>query len=83
MDLFHKSTRARAFQSFRCQLVVLACCDGSRTWRHGEREMGRAVHNRLGWKLDHRAIVGSNWGSKNRYPSEYLPLLVLLTLGLG
>ena len=32
--------------------------------------MGRTVHDRLGWELDHCAIVGFDWGCENRYTGK-------------
>lgn len=80
MDLLHESARARAFQSFRSQLVVLACCYWSGTWRYSEREMGRTIHNCLGWEPDCCATLGSNWGRTNRYPSKLHARRLLISL---
>ena len=61
--------------------MVLACCDGPRAWRYGEREVGRTIHNRLGWQLDHCATLGSDWGCQNRYTRKSLSLRLFNALG--
>ena len=39
--------------------MVLARYDWSGPRSNCEREMGRIIHNRLGWKLDPSAIMGT------------------------
>ena len=70
MDLLHQPARTGAFQSFRSQLVVLACCYWSGARRYREREMGWTVHNCLGRQPDRCTTLGSNWGCTNRYSSK-------------
>ena len=60
--------------------MVLAYGDRSRAWRHGEREMGRTVHDRLGWELDHCATMGTDWGCKDRDTGKFLPVLLPYSL---
>ena len=39
--------------------------------------MGRPVHNRLDWELDHCSTVGLDWRRKDRYTRKSLLLPAL------
>jgi hypothetical protein len=80
MDCVHKCTRAGIKQSFHSCLVVLVGSHRSWTWCYCQRQVGRIVHNCMGWQFDCFTAMGPFGRHKNSDTGKQTFLVMALMI---